>query len=243
MALSPSDILLKLTDLVRRTPNLRADPLDSELNAWLGSATALVEAAGDTIDTITIKVAAQGLDSVLRARNAQTIETIVRHTLARLELESPSPAYAGTQLPVGQPFSNLAAIGDILALASQEIFIIDPYADGTMLARFVGFAHEGVRVRVLGDSKTKQPTLQPALTDWLKQYGARRPLSVRLSPAGALHNRDIIVDGREVWRTGQSLKDMAIRSPDTLEKMAAALAQSEISHYEAVWLTSMEVVP
>jgi hypothetical protein len=243
MTISQSDLLLKLTDLVRRTPNLRSGPLDAELNAWLGSATALVEAAGDVMDTVSIKVAAQSLNTIIRDQNAHTIETIVRHTLARLELQSPSPAYAGTQLAVGQPFSNLAAIGDVLAFAGQDVFIVDPYADGTLLAKYVGFAHEGVRVRVLGDAKNKQPTLQPALTDWIKQYGTRRPLSVRLSAKGALHNRDIIVDGREVWRVGQSLKDIAIRSPDTLEKMAAPLVAAEVFHYESVWSTATELVP
>ena len=88
---------------------------------------------------------------------------------------------------MAKPFSNLAAIGDVLASANQDVFIIDPYADGTALTKFAVFSHEGVSIRVLGDRARKQPSLLPAMTSWTAEYGARSPLSVRLSKKDALH--------------------------------------------------------
>ena len=74
-------------------PNLRTDPITPELNQWLAQATALVEMAGglidgSMIDGAVIKTSAQFLGGSNRLNNAQQIEIILRHTLARLELSS-----------------------------------------------------------------------------------------------------------------------------------------------------------
>ena len=93
MALTSEDLVLRLADTVRRMPNLRTDPITPELNQWLAQATALVEMAGglidgSMIDGAVIKTSAQFLGGSNRLNNAQQIEIILRHTLARLELSS-----------------------------------------------------------------------------------------------------------------------------------------------------------
>lgn len=235
MHLATEDLVLRMRDAVRRMPNLQAGPITAEVNEWVSHAVALVEACGDLADTITIKTAGQFLNSVNRALNAQQIEIVLRSTLARAELVMPNAAPPGTTLSVGQAFSNLAAIGDVLATATKDVLIVDPYVDGMVLARFGGFLHEYVQLRLLGDAGKKQPSLLPAVEAWQAEHGVARPIEARLSAKGALHNRDIIVDSAKVWTVGQSLKDVAVRSPDTLEAMQPHLATAEIQHYEAIW--------
>ncbi len=53
--------------------------------------------------------------------------------------------------------------------------------------------------------------LEPAARRWIQQYGAARPLKVRLAPKKALHDRSIFVDGTVVWTLTQSFNAFANR--------------------------------
>jgi hypothetical protein len=61
--------------------------------------------------------------------------------------------------------------------------------------------------------------LKPAAEHWRQQFGALRPLEVRLAPAKALHDRLIQVDGSTVWVLGQSFNGLATRAHTSLVRM------------------------
>lgn len=235
MKLDPESLYVQLGRLVETTPDLsRPGPVSAETNQWLGRAAALVEASGDAADFVTLKVAAQNLETVLRETNAQTIVAIVHRALARAELKAPA-ASQGAFIPVGESFSAIAAMSKVLAAARQSVLIVDPYADAKALTDFAVLAPEGVQVRILSDAGTVKPSLKPAAESWAKQYNSARPLEVRLAAARSLHDRLIAVDDAQAWTLTQSLKDFAARSPASIVRVDGETAALKIGAYAAIW--------
>ena len=75
----------------------------------------------------------------------------------------------------------------------------------------------------------------------MAQYGAARPLQVRLAPPKALHDRAIFTDQTTAWTLTQSLKDFAKRSPAEIVR-ADDIAALKIAAYEAIWANAQIVV-
>ncbi|MDO3558274.1 hypothetical protein [Ralstonia pseudosolanacearum] len=235
MSLDPESLYVHLGRLVETMPDLTGPgPISAEAHQWLGRAAALVEASGDVADHVTFKVAAQNLESPLRATNAQAIAAIAHRALARAELKAPAAAQ-GAFIAVGESFSAVAAVSKVLATARQTVLVVDPYADAKALTDFAVLAPEGVQIRILSDAGTVKPSLKPAAESWAKQYNSARPLEIRLAPARSLHDRMITVDDAQAWTLTQSLKDFAARSPASIVRVDAETAGLKIGAYAAIW--------
>lgn len=236
MSLDPESLYVHLGRLVETMPDLNSPgPIPVETNQWLGRAAALVEVAfGQSVDLISFKVAADNLDSALRAVNAQTIAATVHRALAKAELMAPA-ASQGAFIAVGESFSAVAAVSKVLAAARQSVLIVDPYADAKALTDFAVLAPEGVQVCILSDAGTVKASLKPAAESWAKQYNNARPLEVRLAADRSLHDRLIAVDETQAWTLTQSLKDFAARSPASIVKVDPETAALKIGAYAAIW--------
>lgn len=115
-----------------------------------------------------------------------------------------------------------------------------PYMDDTALLDFAGAVPGNVALRLLSDSSTAKPALGPAAAKWKSQY-PQRSLMVRLAPARTLHDRAILVDGKQAWTVTQSLKDLAKRSPAEIVR-ADDTASLKIAAYELIWNTAKVLV-
>jgi hypothetical protein len=235
MKLDPEALYVSFGNIVASMPDLAGKgPITPEINQWIGRAAALVEASCPFIDTVQFNTAAQNLDSAIRDQNAQTIAVILYRALARAELAAPSETQ-GAFIPVGDHFTAFSAVSKVLGSAHHDALIVDPYADAKALTDFAVLASEGVIVRVLSDAQTVKPSLSPAATNWIAQYGVRRPLEVRLAPARSLHDRLIVADCADVWALTQSLKDFAGRSPASIVKVVGDTASLKIAAYDSLW--------
>lgn len=232
--IDPSALYQQLGQLAASVPDLVNDWNAQESRLWLGRAAALVEAAGDLADTVFFKSAHSGLGTTLHQQNVQTIISILHRALARAELAAPAAAQ-GAFLPVGEPFAAFAAVGKVLSAATKSALIVDPYADANLISEFALLAPEGVPVMILADEETHKPALRPAAAHFAKQYGPTRPLEVRLAPPKTLHDRVIILDGREVWALGQSFNALAKRSPTSLVRADQETAAMKAGAYGAMW--------
>jgi hypothetical protein len=194
----------------------------------------------DNLDAVTLKHACRNLSpSALRGMNAQMIAVIVHYALAKAELNAPV-GLRGAFIAAASTFDAFAAVGKVLAMAKAEVLMVDPYADAKVLTDYAVLAKENISVRLLSDTAhCYQATLKPAAQRWKQQFGALRPLEVRLAPAKALHDRLIQVDGSTVWTLGQSFKDLATRSHTSLVRiMDAEAAALKIAAFEVLWRTS-----
>ncbi|WP_137865114.1 MULTISPECIES: hypothetical protein [unclassified Sphingomonas] len=76
----------------------------------------------------------------------------------------------------------------------------------------------------------------------ISQHGSKRPLQLRLAPARTLHDRLLIADKSKAWILTQSLKDLAARSPATLQQVDAELSAMKWDAYSQIWDASQAII-
>jgi hypothetical protein len=233
-------LYVQLGQLVAEMPDLRGTgPLNADAQRWLGRAAHLVECTciedPANPDMSLFRLAAGGLMGITRDDNVHRIEVIVYRALATAESKAPASA-RGSFIPAGAGFSALQSVGKVMQEAATGVLIVDPYLDVKAITDFVPLAAEGVAVRLLGDShRCKPDLLRPAAQRWNAQYGATRPLEIRLTAPRALHDRLVLIDQKTAYILTQSLKDLAGRSPASLNRADPEATHLKIDHYEAEW--------
>jgi hypothetical protein len=240
MTLSPEELYLQLGQLAAEMPPDLAGPgpITPETQRWIGRAVALVEALDPrAVEVSFLKVAAMGMEGLLRAGNAQTIATVVHAALAKAELQAPARV-RGKFIAAGSTLDAFAAVGSVLRMAKSAVLLVDPYADSKALTDFGVQSPDGVAVRLLADQAHVRPTLKPAMEHWLKQFGRDRPLEVRLTAPKTLHDRLILIDGKAAWILGQSFNALAARSPTSIVEADAETASLKVGAYDAIWLAA-----
>jgi hypothetical protein len=240
--MDPEALYRQLGRLIETMPDLKGSAPTAETHKWLGQAFPLLLQAADTFDITTFRVKSEALaqPSPLRDEAASTIQLILYRALATAE-SAVSPSAAGAFIPVGSSFEAFAAIAKILGEAKKDVLIVDAYMDETALTQFGVTTPPGIPLRLLADEARHKPALLAAATHWVKQYGADRPLAVRLAARGTLHDRAIFIDGATAWTLTQSLKDFAKRSPAEIIR-ADDIAELKIEAYGNIWKAANVVV-
>ncbi|MBR1193964.1 hypothetical protein [Bradyrhizobium sp. AUGA SZCCT0160] len=235
MTVNPETLYLQLQRLVATMPDLAKGPLTPEVHQWLGRAAVLVEAAGDGVDAISLKVSVDSLDGPIRQMNAGTIVSVVHRALARAEALAPVTAQ-GAFIAAGDTLGAFAAAAKVLAQAKKDILMVDRYADQTIITDFAVTAPDSVPVRILaGDKEGRKATMRPAVERWGQKFGATKPIEVRVIQETKLHDRLIVIDGAEAWSPHQSFNGMAKSSPTSIERSDPELGAAKIAAYEELW--------
>nr|WP_249153278.1 phosphatidylserine/phosphatidylglycerophosphate/cardiolipin synthase family protein [Bradyrhizobium diazoefficiens] len=239
--MQPEELYRRVGRLIESAPTFAGiNGLSVDQMTWLGRAEALVVSSGDLRAQTDFALAKQAIaQPPARAMAQQNLMLTLYKVLAAAELASP-PGVQGAFIPVGNSFDAYAAIAKVMSTAKQDVLVVDPYMDDTVLTDFGGTLTEGIVLRLLTDQATVKPNLTPAANRWKKQF-ARRPLEVRFAPQKALHDRAIFIDRSEAWTVTQSLKDLAKRSPAEIVR-ADDIAPLKIASYEAIWLNSTIIV-
>lgn len=244
--MEPESLYRELGQLVAETPRDLAGPgaISAETHRWLGRASALLTQTMDKSDTlamldqISFRTASDGLEGILRQHNAHQIVAILHRALARAERNAPAAAQ-GAFIPVGAAFDVFQVIGKVLSEAKNDTLIVDAYMDAKVLTDFAPLAPERVAIRLLTDGfYTKPEMLRPAAERWKQQYGAIRPLEIRLTAPRLLHDRLILIDGTQVWSLTQSIKNFADRSPGSVLRVEHEVAAQKIHAYEQHWASA-----
>jgi hypothetical protein len=202
---------------------------------WLGHAHDLIEEVSVLGDAIAFKLAQNRLNSATFGSDAVLeVRSIFYRALAKCERHSPASEFGGF-IATGEDFAAFSAIREITSTAKSGVFFVDPYADATLLTKFVIACPEGINIRILADGNCYKPDLVSATNAWLTQYGSNRPLQVRISPNRSLHDRAIFIDGEKAWAVSQSFKDIASRSPAVITEPFGDLRVQKINAYEEFW--------
>lgn len=181
MATDPETLYRQLGRLIEVMPDLTQVPVPAEVHLWLARAYALVNEVRNLADPSIFSVTVNNLGTTDRFNAAHQIKTIVYRAFAVAEMKAPAGA-SGAFIPVGDSFDAFAALSKVLQTATKDVLIIDPYMDETALTEFGSAVPENVLLRLMADQASCKQTLQPAANKWAQQYGATRPLLVRLAP-------------------------------------------------------------
>jgi hypothetical protein len=125
----------------------------------------------------------------------------------------------------GQYFDALQKVAEIISQAKKCLTIIDGYVDERVL-NILTSKSDAVRVDIL--TKNATPALKTASITFNLQYGK---LSIRTSPT--FHDRFVIVDDKEFYHFGASIKDLGnrgfmfslIEEPDVMNALRKKFAQ------------------
>ena len=236
MSIDPQSLYIQLGRLVEATPNLLAPvPFPRETQEWLGRVGALIALSDEVMDIAEFNTYVASLSMpTMQLSASQELMVVIYRALAKAELKAPQGAH-GTFIPAGNAFDALAVLAKVLGQAKSDLLIVDPYLDEKVLTDFAGLAAERVSIRLLADHKSVKPTLKPAATRWVAQYGQNRPLAVKLAPQGALHDRLVVADRTTAWVLTQSLNAFAARSPATVVRVDDGTAALKIAAYEGLW--------
>ena len=242
ITMTPSELHYLYTEAIRTMPEFQSEkdftPLTRDQVEWQARTLALIELQKDILDTAAFKSAMlrSGNSGAVRAAAGMNFFQLLTTAIARVELQMP-PGVRGAFVPMGSPFDALRAITEVMRGAEHDLLIVDPYADESVLLQFATAARDGVTVRVLRDAQFRDcgARLGVAKEAWVRQHGGARPLEVRTAPARSLHDRFISQDSAAVFLISQSLKDLAVRSPATIQRADADIAAEKVHAYETIW--------
>lgn len=100
----------------------------------------------------------------------------------------------------GQIYDSYSFINDLLKLANNEVILIDNYVDDTVLTLFSKY--QNINFIIYTNNISKQLKLD--FEKYSKQYK-----NITLKTFKSSHDRFLIVDKKEIYHIGASLKDLA----------------------------------
>lgn len=149
------------------------------------------------------------------------------HTQLQLETNSFMTRHVGQ----GEVHDYFEEIRGIVARATQDILFIDPYIDAEFVTRYMPQVPQGVNVRLL-TAERQTAGIGPSLALYRQQHAVQ--VELRVLPNRSLHDRHLIIDGRDVYQSGASFKDGARNAPTSINQIVDVAVQM-IREHEARW--------
>lgn len=197
-------LLLKLVSAIENAPNFGPQPqlgATSTPRKWLAQVGAILSKLSSSKGT-DFKVAMIHVSS----HWSYTIEKIQGQVLdaieeLKLELELDGRADIGSTYEPGDVYKFFADLKEIISGVQREIFIVDPYFDGTAFDQYLSTLPQNVQVRILADRYSKD--LQKYIAKHSEQFGS----TTQLFKTDRIHDRVIFLDRSDCWIVGASVKD------------------------------------
>jgi hypothetical protein len=233
--LTPEQVLALLKAAIEEAPAFQYEgPLTESDLRWLGKADALLEASGPMLALTSFRMARSSLKTMRHDRNSVMMP--LYDAYGRAELLTPMEN-RGAFIPAGDTWNGYAAIVKLIQRPCDDLLVIDPYINSSFFIDFTPLAEAKKLVRCLTVNRTENHVgLMAAIGKWSRDpISSIKPVEVRYAPARALHDRLIIIDGKEVWLITQSLKDIALRSPASVSRAEPDIGLMKMQHYEDLW--------
>jgi hypothetical protein len=242
MLLKPETVYWELGRLIAEMPELASGPITPEVERWLANTTELVKSTGSLTEPLQLTVACENLDGPLRARNAEIITNILHRMFIQAEVKVP-PEVRGSVLLIGGNLDAYKAMHRLLATASSDALLVEPEADGKLLADYAILAAERTTIRLLVDEAEYRPSLIGGIRRWLQRFGDSRNLMVRGASANTLYERLILLNGERAWVLGAPFSHLAKRTHTTLVRMRPEEEARKIELYAEIWEEAKPLSP
>ena len=223
-------ILLKLMYLFDNIPDLTGFAIDghSQRQKWLSEAGALLKKYDrfgfgvkfDTTMSLSDYITAV---RVVHGYISDAIETI------KLDLELDGRSEIGTTYSPGEVYRYYADLKNIIAGATREIFLIDPYFDGTTFDAYLSNSPKNVSIRILAGYYSKD------IPEYAKRHSNEFTTQIEVRKSSELHDRLVILDQDACWISGQSIKDAGTKTT-YLIPLDTSLAKEKYRIYEQFWI-------
>jgi hypothetical protein len=153
----------------------------------------------------------------------------------KLELELDGREQIGNAYAAGQHYEYFRDLKEILGEAKKQLFIIDPYVNGTAFELYLAEVPGAVAVNILAD---RYSTDAKAYADkHVEQFGS----DIELRASKEVHDRIVFVDRADCWLTGGSVKD-AGKKPAYLIPAQPIIAEKKLTIYSDIWNRASQVL-
>ncbi|MDB5663548.1 hypothetical protein [Cypionkella sp.] len=233
---SPEQLLALLQGSLRDIPTFGFNEVDLSDGSqrWLGRVDSILEASGKILASISFRVARDNIGSP-RFKRDQLLQPLY-DVLSDLELRVPA-ALQGSFIPPGDTWNGYAALVQLVQRDCTSLLIVDPYLSADVFLNFTAHtrAANGTRLLSLQIAQYHAGLLTAAQRWNADPISSQHPVEARYAPARSLHDRHIIIDGREVWNISQSMKDIAKSSAASVTRNSTDLSDAKAQHYEDLW--------
>lgn len=220
-------ILTRLADLYANMPDLQsAITPGSHEREWFSTAAALLHAYDRTRFGILFNsklgnLNYRGVPEELVGMVGDAVEAI------KLDLELDGRSEIGTVYDEGEVYRFFADMKDIIAGATKQIFLIEPYLNGDAFDKYFGKS-DHVELRLLVGKMASEVKQYANLH--MKQFNTK----VEVRKSKKIHDRLIIADRAEAWVIGGSL-NMKGDKPTYLLPLTPGIAEAARDMYSDIW--------
>jgi hypothetical protein len=229
-------LLVKLKDALQRAPNFGEKPTfgaSSPQRQWFAEVGALLARLG-----LDRKMQYRASFNTLAQYWKPAVDQIMGQVLDAIEelkhdLELDGRTDIGSAYAPGETYRFFADLKAVVASASSQILVVDPYFNGEAFDAYLSGVTNQVAVRVLADKYVGD--ISAYVCRFNAQYGER----VELRASNELHDRLVFVDVDEAWIMGGSIKD-AGKKATYLIPLAGPIVEAKRGIYEAIWIRAAE---
>ena len=229
-------LLLRLTELVETAPEITGQ-ITRDQRQWLSRIGAVFSQLKDPMWRIKFnsRVDAIGRGSAAAANQIVGYAYDVIEIL-ELELELDGRSEIGSVYEPGNVYQYFADVKEIIAGATTEIFLVDPYFDGEVFDSYFGEVGPERRLRLLVDRYASD--LKGYVERHVSTFGSQIELRRNKND---LHDRILFVDAESCWFTGGSFKD-AGRKASYLIPFGTELTREKYAIYQGIWGRSSDLL-
>lgn len=228
----PEQAAALLAEVIATVPEFDYDQdgyQDGDLE-WLGRAHALLRRVGSNGEHVAFEFARKSLFTLTHSRHE--LLAPLYQTLAAVELDLPA-SKQGAFIASGDKWNGYAGLIGVLSQPGKSVLIVDPYLDASFALEFLPVLKQLKQIRCLTSSR-EAGSLLAAAKRWVTDE-PNTSLEIRQASRKALHDRLIIFGRDEVHLVSQSFKDIAARSPASIQKASPEVAEGKQEHYEELW--------
>jgi hypothetical protein len=200
---------------------------------WLGKAHALIS-RWDRNEAFFFKNTADflGMD-LTHDMNVGKLLGALHRAIADLELQVPE--LPSQVFGPGAVYDFHKALLELLASATTELLIVDPYLDEQIFDAYISTVQPKVVVRLLTQKHAA------SLSSAVQKFILQNKMSVEVRSTKEIHDRVIFLDGRSCWVLGQSIKDAAKTKTTYLAPLSPDTSQLKKAEYKRIWAVSKPI--
>jgi len=245
-SLNPEQAIPILEELIRNgEEKIRNEKYDSpRRDEWIHTADgALTAALGSGDSAIQSFSGAQcgvygpyETDETLRQQADRQLDgmlAVLRSVVQQLRWKLPNPRQIF--MPAGSEHDAYVQIRSIVRQATAEIFIVDPWIDGTLWPLLTNIPGS-CKVRILGEHLKGDFALEA--NRFVIQHGT----SVEIRKTYNYHDRFIFLDGKRCFHLGASIKDAGSKAFALSEFERAQIIALTLADAQAEWARATPVV-
>lgn len=217
-------------DLYEHIPTFGTRPIQalSDERKWLSAVGALlcsISIEYKVNHQVNMNMLGQHFDFALNNILGQIGDAIEK---LKLDLELEGRSEIGSAYGPGEVYRFFTDLKAIIGSVHTEIVLVDPYFNGDAFDAYLSSIPNNKSIKILADRYTDD--IGRYVAKHIEQFKSK----IEVRQTKELHDRLLIIDSKDCWIVGQSIKDAA-KKATYLIPLSPNIAESKIKIYSEIW--------